>query len=225
MDARLAALAKMVPTGARLADIGTDHAYLPIALVQAGKVPFAIASDIAAGPLANAAADIQAAGLSGQIETRLGNGLATIQAQDHIDTVVIAGVGGQLMTEILTASSLRFPNLVLEPNIGEKQVRRWLEANCYKIEAERLLWVKGHSYELIKAQLTNHIHPLTEPEALFGPVILQSKADPGFVRKWKGQLAYDQQLLQNLRRAKQPDRTKLAHLSAQIDLIKGELHD
>lgn len=226
MDARLDALAAMVPSGARLADIGTDHAYLPIALVQAGKIPFAIASDIAAGPLANAQADIQAAGLTKQIETRLGDGLATIQADDKIDAVVIAGIGGQLMTEILAQSQLRFRTLILEPNIGEKQVRRWLETNRYQISAEQLLWVKGHSYELIKAELTSEIHPLTEREALFGPLILQAKDNnPAFARKWAGQLAYDQRLLTNLQRAKQPDQAKIAQLSAQIKLIKGELHD
>ncbi|MCI1290216.1 MAG: class I SAM-dependent methyltransferase [Lactobacillus sp.] len=225
MDARLAALAAMVPAGARLADIGTDHAYLPIALVQAGKVPFAIASDIAAGPLANAQADIQAAGLTKQIETRLGNGLTTIKASDQIDAVVIAGIGGQLMTEILSQSQLRFPTLILEPNIGEREVRRWLEAARYQITAEHLLWVKGHSYELIKAELTAARHPLTEREALFGPLILQDKNNPAFARKWKGQLDYDQRLLQNLQRAKQPDQTKIARLSEQIKLIKGELHD
>lgn len=226
MDARLAALAAMVQANTRLADIGTDHAYLPIALVQAGKIPFAIASDIAAGPLANAQADIQAAGLSSQIETRLGNGLATIKAEDHIETMVIAGVGGRLMTEILTQSPLRFPNLVLEPNIGEPQVRAWLVDHQYQIIDEQLLWVKGHSYELIKAELTDQTHPLTLKEALFGPKILAKKDDnPAFARKWSGQLTYYQRLLRNLQQAAQPDHAKIAKLTEQIELIKGELDD
>ena len=78
MNLRLNKLAEMVDPGSRLADIGTDHAYLPIKLVQEGKVAFAIASDVAAGPLQNAKTDIAEAGLGQQIETRLGSGLETL---------------------------------------------------------------------------------------------------------------------------------------------------
>lgn len=224
MDARLAALAQLVPAGCRLADIGTDHAYLPIALVKAGKVPFAIASDIAPGPLANARADVAAAGLDQQIDLRLGSGLSTVRPVDQIDTVVIAGVGGHLIQQILQASSLRFSTLILEPNIGEPGVRRWLMDHCYQIVAERLLWVRGHAYELIKAQAGRRVHFLTPRQLLFGPKILQVKG-PAFVRKWTGQLAYDQKLLQHLQAARQPDLDKIAHLRSQIALIKGELND
>ena len=90
MNLRLNRLVEMVDPGSRLADIGTDHAYLPILLVKSGKISHAIASDVAAGPLENAKTDIAAAGLSDQIETRLGSGLETIKESDQIDTVVIA---------------------------------------------------------------------------------------------------------------------------------------
>jgi tRNA (adenine22-N1)-methyltransferase len=130
------------------------------------------------------------------------------------------------MTEILTQSPLRFPNLVLEPNIGEPQVRAWLVDHQYQIIDEQLLWVKGHSYELIKAELTDQTHPLTLKEALFGPKILAKKDDnPAFARKWSGQLTYYQRLLRNLQQAAQPDHAKIAKLTEQIELIKGELDD
>ena len=75
LEERLAQIGKMVDPESRLADIGTDHAYLPIALVKEGKINFAIASDVAAGPLNNAKQDIEQAGLENKIETRLGIGL------------------------------------------------------------------------------------------------------------------------------------------------------
>ena len=95
MNLRLKTLAKMVDHNSRVADIGTDHAYLPIELVKNGRVKFAIASDIGQGPLLNAKKDIEEAGLQDSIETRLGNGLETITKKDEIDTVIVAGMGGK----------------------------------------------------------------------------------------------------------------------------------
>ena len=104
LEERLAQICKMVDPQSRVADIGTDHAYLPIALVEEGKIDFAIASDVAAGPLDNAKQDIAQAGLEDKIETRLGSGLETLKSSDQIDTVVIAGMGGKLMTNLLEAA-------------------------------------------------------------------------------------------------------------------------
>lgn len=227
MNLRLNTLAKMVDPGSRVADIGTDHAYLPIELVKRGIVDYAIASDVAQGPLNNAKNDIASAGLSEQIETRLGSGLETITHQDQIDTVVIAGMGGKLMTEILDAAFVKgyqFPTLVLEPNVGEAGVRHWLMKHNYQIVAEELMAEAGHTYELIKAVLTEQKHELTEKEIFFGPLILQVK-NPVFYQKWKRQLAYNQKLLQNLNKAKQKDEERINEIQHQIDLIKEELND
>jgi len=98
MNLRLNTLAQMVDPGSRVADIGTDHAYLPIELVKNKQINYAIASDIAKGPLQNAKNDIAEAGLQNKIETRLGPGLSTVNHNDDIDTVVIAGMGGKLIT-------------------------------------------------------------------------------------------------------------------------------
>ena len=112
LEERLAQIGKMVDPESRLADIGTDHAYLPIALVKEGKIDFAIASDVAAGPLNNAKQDIEEAGLEEKIETRLGSGLATLRTEDQIDTVVIAGMGGKLMTNLLEIKAVQGKNKV-----------------------------------------------------------------------------------------------------------------
>ena len=192
MNLRLNTLAKMVDPGSRVADIGTDHAYLPIELVKNGKIDYAIASDVAEGPLENAKNDIAAAGLTEQIETRLGSGLETVTHADQIDTVVIAGMGGKLMTDILDrawSKDAQFKTLVLEPNIGEAGVRNWLMMHNYKIISEKLIAEAGHTYELIKASLTEEKHEMTEKEIFFGPFIVQEK-NPVFYQNTKSYLEH-----------------------------------
>lgn len=227
MNLRLNTLAKMVDENTRLADIGTDHAYLPIELVKEGKINFAIASDIAAGPLQNAKDDIQEAGLQDKIETRLGAGLETIKHEDKIDTVVIAGMGGKLMSQILEdadQNGFKFKNLVLEPNIGEAGVRIWLMNHNYKILDEDLIAEAGHTYELIKAELVKEKASLTEEEIFFGPFILKEK-NPVFYQKWQGQLNYYKKLLVNLNKARQKDNKRIEQVKRNIELIEGELND
>ena len=227
MNLRLNKLAEMVDPGSRLADIGTDHAYLPIKLVQEGKVAFAIASDVAAGPLQNAKTDIAEAGLGQQIETCLGSGLETLKDEDQIDTVVIAGMGGKLMVSLLEEAAGRgkyYSTLILEPNIGENRVRQWLEEHDYQIVAEDLVAEAGHTYELIKAKQTGKKHSLTAKEKDFGPLLLKQK-DPVFLAKWTRQLAYYQQLLANLNKAKQKDADRIADLERLIKDISEEIKD
>lgn len=225
MNLRLNTLAKMVDPGSRVADIGTDHAYLPIELVKNGKIDYAIASDVAEGPLENAKNDIAAAGLTEQIETRLGSGLETVTHADQIDTVVIAGMGGKLMTDILDrawSKDAQFKTLVLEPNIGEAGVRNWLMMHNYKIISEKLIAEAGHTYELIKASLTEEKHEMTEKEIFFGPFIVQEK-NPVFYQKWESQLAYYQRLLVNLNKARKKDEDRINEVYHDIKLIKEEL--
>ncbi|MDF7671980.1 class I SAM-dependent methyltransferase [Lactobacillus sp. ESL0701] len=227
MNLRLNTLAQMVDQGARVADIGTDHAYLPIALVQSGKIDYAIASDIAQGPLDNARDDIAQAGLEKQIDVRLGAGLVTITHEDKIDTVVIAGMGGKLMTEILTAAwqnGFQFNTLVLEPNVGEPGVRKWLVDHNYQVVAEDLIEEAGHTYELIKAIQVKTPVKLSSAEIFFGPLILQTK-NPVFYQKWHGQLAYHQKLLANLNKAKNKDTEHIKQIEHEITLIEEELND
>lgn len=227
MNLRLRTLAQMVDQGARVADIGTDHAYLPIQLVKDGKVDYAIASDVAAGPLENAEKDIIAAGLKNKIETRLGSGLETISAKDRIDTVVIAGMGGKLMTNILNEAwsrNFHFATLILEPNVGEPSVREWLSAHKYQIINEKIIAEAGHIYELIKAQELENTISLTDRQIFFGPEILKEK-NQVFYQKWRDQLAYHQRLLTNLNKAQEKDGAHIKQIESEIKMIEEELND
>lgn len=217
----------MVDVGSRVADIGTDHAYLPIELVKSGKVNFAIASDIATGPLANAKQDVIEARLEKKIDLRLGAGLDTITKEDQIDTVVIAGMGGKLMTQILNTSwenGFSFTTLILEPNIGECGVREWLIDHSYHIQNEQIIAEAGHIYELIKAIKIEKKELLTKEQLYFGPIILKNK-NTIFYQKWRGQLLYQKRLLTNLNKAKKKDLTHIQRIKDEIKMIEGELSD
>ena len=139
---RLKTVAKYVPDDARMADIGSDHAYLPANLVLNQRINFAIAGEVAKGPFQNAQAEISGHQLTKQIEARLADGLAAIELTDRIDTITIAGMGGTLISEILEQGKSKLSNisrLVLEPNVGSEIVRTWLVDNYFEITAEEIL--------------------------------------------------------------------------------------
>ena len=137
---RLRMVADMIPEGVRLADVGTDHAYLPAALVMEGKIPFAIAADLRQGPLSRAKETVRAYGLNGTIGFRLCNGLLGIKPEE-VEAVSIAGMGGETIAMILEAAAWtreRNTVLVLQPMSSMDELRIWLGRNGYVIREERL---------------------------------------------------------------------------------------
>lgn len=150
---RLLTIAQMVNRGDRVADIGSDHAYLAIHLIKQGISPMVIASDLNAGPLANAQSAIAQHGLKARISTRLGGGLSPY-LQGEVDAYVIAGMGGHLITDILNtapALSQSAKYLILQPMQNRPELRRWLHQNGYCIVAERIAIEGCKYYEIIKA--------------------------------------------------------------------------
>ncbi len=140
LSPRLRMVGEMVPEGAQLADVGTDHAYLPAALILEGKIPWAIAADLRRGPLDRARATVREYGLTGKIAFRLCDGLAGI-GPDEADAVVIAGMGGETIAAILSAAPwVREKNmpLILQPMSSFPDLREWLGRNGFSIGEERL---------------------------------------------------------------------------------------
>ena len=140
---RLSRLAAMVTEGSRLADVGTDHGYVPLCLYRQGRIPSAIAMDINEGPLERARAHIREAGLEHYIETRLSDGLHALRAGEA-DTVLIAGMGGGLTERILTdgkgvLETVR--ELVLQPQSEIWRVRRFLYENGWRIVCEDIVLI------------------------------------------------------------------------------------
>ena len=156
LDKRLSAVAALVRAGSRLADIGTDHAYLPVYLVERGISPSAIASDIGAGPLEAARRTVVGAALTDRIVCRLGDGLSTV-SPDEVEDIAIAGMGGETIVAILDSapwvrdSRLR---LILQPMTHAEDLRRWLLENGFTVREEHLIRDKRHLYPVIAAEYT-----------------------------------------------------------------------
>ena len=139
---RLNKIAQKVTQNGIIADIGTDHAYIPIFLYKNNKIKSGIACDISKGSLQKAKDNIKKYNLQGKIQTRLGNGLEKISLQDNVDTVIIAGMGGMLMIDILEKGKYILENvkeLILQPQKDIDKVREYLHKNNFKIIDDEML--------------------------------------------------------------------------------------
>lgn len=154
LSARLNAVAAQVGPYRKVADIGSDHAYLPVWLAQAGKISSAVAGEIMPGPLAAAQRTIVDAAMEEKVVARLGDGLQ-ILVPGEVEVAVLAGMGGKAIRGILERSpavveGLR--RLVCQPMTGAPGLRSWLAANGWKIIAEELVLEDGKLYELLAAE-------------------------------------------------------------------------
>ncbi|NLJ41385.1 MAG: SAM-dependent methyltransferase [Clostridiales bacterium] len=154
LSARLAALARWVPIGSKLADIGTDHGLLPVYLAKNGVISKGIAVDVSDESLKKARSAIKVANLEEILETRVGWGLKVIRPKE-VDTVVIAGMGGPLIKSILeeghdVLSSISL--LILQPMNAVDVVRRWLVKNHFSIGHEELVRDGRYIYEIVIAK-------------------------------------------------------------------------
>ena len=151
MDSRLKAIMDFVPSGSRVADIGTDHGYLAIELIKRNIAEFVVASDKNPKPLAAAQKNIKDAGIANNVDLRLGDGLKSLNVGE-VDVICIAGMGGALMCEILDASPeivSKVEKIILQPMNVVDRVRQWTTDNNFYIEDEDLAEVDGIIYEII----------------------------------------------------------------------------
>lgn len=150
LSPRLRLLADWVPPGARLADVGTDHAYLPVWLRLHGRVVSAIASDLREKPLARARETGRAWGADG-IDYRLGDGLSVVSPEEA-DAIVIAGMGGENIAAILArAPWTANRTLLLQPQTRAEALRAFLAGNGYAIRREALVEDRGTLYPVMEA--------------------------------------------------------------------------
>lgn len=141
LSPRLRMVADLVPKGARLADVGTDHAYLPSALILEGVIPSAIAADLRQGPLNRAMSTVRECGLTDRVAFRLCDGLCGVHPEE-VEAVAIAGMGGETISAILAAAPWtreRDIPLVLQPMSSMPDLRFWLAQNGYRILTEQLV--------------------------------------------------------------------------------------
>ncbi|RAP76934.1 tRNA (adenine(22)-N(1))-methyltransferase [Paenibacillus montanisoli] len=176
LSKRLQQIADFVSEGARVADIGSDHALLPVYLLQSGKCPAAIAGELNTGPFKAAKRQVAEAGLTKRIEVRQGDGLEVL-VPGEADTVTVAGMGGSLMADILEAGRIAgklegVRELVLQPNVGEEIVRKWLVKHGYVLQTEEILEEDGRIYEVLHALHKQHSPAAVTNEDVYNPAIL-----------------------------------------------------
>ncbi len=180
---RLETVASLVSSGNRLADVGTDHAYIPIWLAEQGRIPSAIAMDINEGPLQRARQNVEKYGYEGQIVLRLSDGLDELEPGEA-DTILIAGMGGPLMMRILTRgreTSRMARELILQPQSELTRFRHFLHENGYRIQQEKMVLDEGKYYTVIKAALGEETYD-HEWAYRFGKCLVEERSGP--LREW-----------------------------------------
>ncbi|WP_018661464.1 tRNA (adenine(22)-N(1))-methyltransferase [Heyndrickxia acidiproducens] len=217
LSKRLAAVAAYIPKQARLADIGSDHAYLPCYCVKNGIADRAIAGEVVEGPYRSALNRVEKAGLKHKIAVRKGNGLEVLSPQEA-DCITIAGMGGSLITSILERGKAKLSGvkrLVLQPNVGAVFVRRWCAENGWQIVHEEILEEDGKIYEIIVADAVGERRPYQLPaaELLMGPFLIKEK-NQAFRKKWTAEKRKWQHILESMSEA---------HTNAELADKKKEL--
>lgn len=181
---RLEAVADMVTSGSILADIGTDHAYIPIYLAERGIIPRAIAMDVNRGPLEKAREHIVRFALEEKIETRLSDGLDALECKEA-ESILIAGMGGPLTVRILRDGENKLTGcreLILQPQSDIKMVRAYIEDTGWKIVREEMICEEGKYYPMMRAvpsgseegqQVAKGNGRMSPMELRFGPLLLK----------------------------------------------------
>ncbi len=196
LSKRLQAIYDLVPQSNVLADIGSDHALLPIALVLNGKVTRAYASEVNEGPYEATVKNIEKYEVQNYVTPVLSNGISELEKD--VTTISICGMGGSLIVDILDKDKEKLSSvdtLILEPNNNEENVRIWLMNNGYEIAFEKLVDEDDRFYEIIKAVKGKATY--TKEELFFGPVLLKEKSDV-FINRWTKHRDYVLGIMKNI---------------------------
>ncbi|MDQ0339656.1 tRNA (adenine22-N1)-methyltransferase [Caldalkalibacillus uzonensis] len=230
LSRRLAAVASFIPIGARIADIGTDHAYLPVYLALEGKISTAVAGDVNEGPIAAAQAHVQQYQLESVIDVRRGDGLDVI-APGEVDVVVIAGMGGSLMCEILSKGHDQLNGvrrLVVQPNISAHLLRLWMLEHDWELKGEKIVAENGKHYEILMAEPGDGEAPYaglsSQQKAqaiLMGPFLLAEKNE-AFQDKWQQEYEQRKRILSSLKKSEsETSKDKREYIEQELRLIEG----
>ena len=218
---RLELVASFVPQGSILLDVGSDHAYLPIELVERGQIEAAIAGEVVVGPYQSAVKNVDAHGLEEKIQVRLANGLAAFEEEDQVSVITIAGMGGRLIATILEEGLDKLSGverLILQPNNREDDLRIWLQDHEFQIVAESILEEAGKFYEILVVEAGQM--KLSASDLRFGP-FLSKEISPVFVQKWQKEAAKLEVALSQIPEKNREERQVLVD---KIQAIKEVLH-
>lgn len=220
------AVAGMVTSGGVLADVGTDHGYIPIALIQRQKITGAIAMDINRGPLARAQENIASAQLGDYIQTRLSDGVAAL-GEGEADSILIAGMGGELVIHILSEGEKvckAASELILQPQSDIRKVREYLRLHHYKIVDEDMICEDGKYYPMMRVvnvEADEAWLKMNEPTRvacdIYGPLLLRN-GNPVLRRFLVRQHRQLTQILQTLQAQTESEKitTRIAEVSEEL---------
>lgn len=216
LNQRLTAVSHFIK-GALLADIGSDHAYLPIYALENNLCQKAIAGEVVKGPYNAARDNVLKYGMEDAIEVKLGDGLDVIDSENTVDTITICGMGGPLIAEILERGKDKLnnhPRLILQSNIQTVNVRKTLQSLNYHIIDETIMEEKGHLYEIVVAEFGKTT--MSEASLKFGPILMQDKNEL-FIQKWKRELDALIKIKSHLNKEKHT--TRIFEIENEINMI------
>lgn len=226
LSMRLSAVADMVTITGILADVGTDHGYIPVFLAGEKRIQRAIAMDVNQGPLERAQEHIRQYGLEDRISTRLSDGLDALKPEEA-DSIVIAGMGGALMKRILAQGeevAKTAKELILQPQSEIMEFRRFLWEHSYETTEENMVFEDGKYYPMMRVVSCDKKQE--EPDILalkYGGKLLQQK-HPVLCQYLQWQKKQKEQILENLRRnAKQDVSSRMEELKQELGYINQAL--
>ena len=230
LSERLKMVASFVPEGSRVADIGSDHAYLPCYLMNHNRISGAVAGEVNEGPYQSAINQVKRSGFTNEITVRKGNGLEVISSGE-VDVITIAGMGGQLIRDILIEGRDKLENvkrLVLQPNVAAHLLRERLAELDWELVDERILEEDNKIYEVLVFDIGNGERPyegLDNRELLknilVGPMLIKEQNE-AFKKKWQNELQKRERILRSLEQAESIS-SKEEQVKNERDLIKEVL--
>ena len=220
LSKRLQAIHDMVSLSNVVADIGSDHALLPIALVLSGKVTRAYASEVNEGPYEMSVKNVEKYNLSNYITPVLSDGISELEAD--VNCITICGMGGNLIADILNSNKDKLSHvneIIIQPNNNEETARIWLVNNGYDIDDERIVYEDDVYYEIIKGVKRELSKKYSKEELYFGPILLSKKSEE-FVSKWN---KYKNYLNDVIVKINNPELSNSKMLSGLVKLIENAL--
>ncbi len=221
LSKRLQKAAELVKPNEIMLDIGSDHAQVPIYLVEEKRVPAAIAGEVAQLPYENAQEHVRLHGLTEEISTRLGSGFDVLADGEEVGTAVICGMGGALIADIIKKGMQDHKigentRLVLQPNNNQSALRKLLMEQRFQIDDEVMVKENRKYNEIIVASRSKELVSYSEEELIFGPIFLEKKPTE-FLEKWQDRYNHNQEILGRLDKEKHQEKVnELTHMIQQI---------
>ncbi len=222
---RLTRVASFVPNGSKVCDVGSDHAYLPVYLIQNDQITSGIAGEVVEGPYLSAKQTVRDYRMENRIEVRLGDGLQILSKEDEVTAVTICGMGGELISRILEAGYNGGhlngrERLILQPNVAEHFVREWLMNHSYHIVEETVVEDNHRLYEIIVAEPVDKRVDYTELELKYGPILLKESSALS-VAKWNWLNRKNKEILEQLQKSKTPQHEKIEQFEKAFNELQG----